>query len=167
MRLDADLVLEITRQPSQQMAQYFADNCHRFQDDANYWNVLGTLWKLGGTVHQQDLWIPLFQSKRSKRHKIMKSHERRMWRKLPNTVVAYRAVNNTAEASYAISWSLNAETAWKRFSFDGQREVVSREFTKPEILAYFDRRQEEEIIVAIWERASRGLRCSEMTRRQR
>ena len=144
---DDAIVRQMMALPDRYMAEYFTRNAHLIIDDSTYWNVLGTLWKLGGTVIQQVLWINLFSSTRKKRHKIMKKHERKFWRRLPSTVVAYRAVNNIDEAGTAISWTLSKDIANSLFSEGGSREVVTRAFYKADIFAYFDRRKEQEIIV--------------------
>ena len=143
---DSSVIKEMMRVPEPMMAEYFARNAHRIIDDSTYWNVLGTLWKLGGTVVQQELWITLFNAQRTRRHKIMKSRERRAWRRLPARVTAYRAVNNTNEANTAIAWTLSKKVA-EHFAKHGSREIVAREFDKSEVIAYFDRRKEAEILV--------------------
>lgn len=145
---DSYIISGMMQLPPQLMAEYFARNADKIQDDATYWNVLGSLWKLGGTVVQQDLWKRLFRSARKRRHKIMKSRERKRWRKLPKTMMAYRAVNDDSEIDTAISWSLSRAVA-ERFSENGNRKIVARQFNKNEVFAFFDRRQEEEILVNI------------------
>ena len=145
---DSAIISEMMNVPRILMAQYFLENSDSIKDDANYWNVLGTLWKLGGTVKQQDLWKKLFLSDRPRRHKIMKSRERRRWRRLPETVIAFRAINSPEEIETAICWTLDRKTA-EFFSQDGGRKVVERKFKKSEVFAFFDRRGEEEILVNI------------------
>jgi len=144
---DSAIIEQMLTVPDVMKAQYFSDNAHLIMDDATYWNVLGTLWKLGGTVYQQELWMPLFCSKRKRRHKIMKSSERKEWRKLPKKMVGYRAVNNAAEIDEAISWSLSRRVVEKLFTENGRRKIAEREFNKNNIIAYFNRRNEEEILV--------------------
>ncbi|MBT0119324.1 hypothetical protein J4H67_20785 [Vibrio alginolyticus] len=117
------------------------------KDDSTYWNVLGSLWKDIGEVQQQSLWLPLFRSSRRSRHKIMTSSERKEFARLPETVTAYRAINGESEISTAISWTLSPEIAQRVFSHNGKRQVVKRQFNKKQILAYFSRRNEQEIIV--------------------
>ncbi|MBS9976456.1 hypothetical protein INT50_00300 (plasmid) [Vibrio diabolicus] len=117
------------------------------KDDSTYWNVLGSLWKDVGEVQQQSLWLPLFRSSRRSRHKIMTSSERKEFARLPESVTAYRAINGESEISTAISWTLSPEVAQRVFSHNGKRQVVKRQFSKKQILAYFSRRNEQEIIV--------------------
>lgn len=146
---DRKIIEQMMCLPEELMAQYFSVNAYRITDDALYWNVLGTLWKLGGTVIQQDLWLPMFRSDRRGPHKIMKNRERKKWRRLPKTFVAYRAVNCAAEAESAISWSLSKKTVERVFSESGKRSIVERQFHKSDVFAFFDRRGEDEILVNI------------------
>lgn len=143
---DNAVIREMMNVPEPLMAEYFARNAHRIIDDANYWNVLGTLWKLGGTVVQQDLWRGLFLADRPRQHKIMKGRERQRWRNLPAVVTAYRAVNHPEEAETAISWTLDRKVA-EKFSQNAKRQIVVRKFRKQDVFAFFDRRGEEEILV--------------------
>lgn len=145
---DSAFVCELLRVPQALQFVFFAANHGCIQDDANYWNLLGTLWKASGRVEHLSLWLPLFRSSRRKREKIMKSRERRRWRALPKIVTAYRAVNHPSEAETAISWTLDKRIAERVFSH-GVRQVVSRQFKRDEVFALFDRRGEEEIIVNI------------------
>lgn len=133
-------------QPEALRAEFFRRYSHKIQDDSAYWVVLGSLWKAGGTVIQQDLWREMFLSPRRNRHKVMKTKERSIWRRLPKTVKAYRAINHKGEIGTAISWTLSRKVA-EQFSQNGKREIVSREFKKSEVYAYFDRRNEKEILV--------------------
>ncbi|MCG6387568.1 hypothetical protein [Vibrio fluvialis] len=119
----------------------------KIQDDSTYWSVLGSLWKLCGSVKQQELWVPYFLSERRNRQKVMTSAERKALSRLPSIVTAYRAVNDDSEAEQAISWTLSEAVAVHTFSQNGKRKVTKRQFEKGRIFAYFNRRQEQEIIV--------------------
>ena len=143
---DSRIITYMMSLPPELMVEYFVMNHRMIIDDAMYWNVLGTLWKMGGTVVQQELWKDLFQINRKKRHKIMKKRERKRWRRLPETIVAYRAINNESEIDSAISWTLSMTIA-NEFSEDGKRKVVEKTFSKKDVFAFFDRRREEEILV--------------------
>ena len=144
---DSEIINRMMQLPEIYMAQFFANNGQDIVDDSTYWNVLGTLWKGGGTVVQQDLWLELFQAKRRNKHKLMKTRERRFFNKLPRVVTAYRAINNDSEINKAISWTLSEDIAKRIFSQNGKREVVARRFSKEQVFAYFDRRNEQEILV--------------------
>lgn len=77
----------------------------------------------------------------------MKSSERKAFNRLPKVVTAYRAVNDETEEAIAISWTLSEDVAKKIFSQNGKRKIAKRQFEKWQILAYFNRRKEQEIIV--------------------
>jgi hypothetical protein len=74
----------------------------------------------------------------------MKKKDRQFWRRLPTKVIAYRAVDPVENLSSSISWTL--DPAFLARVYRG-REIVTREFKKEDILAYFNRRGESEIIV--------------------
>lgn len=143
---DSKILTRMMSMPAHLQAEFFKRNAMNIIDDSTYWNVLGTLWKLGGTVVQQSLWIEMLSSSRKNRHKIMKGKERSAWRRLPKKVIAYRAINDESEIDTAISWTLSRDVA-ENFSIDDARKIVTREFNKAEIFAYFDRRREAEILV--------------------
>lgn len=144
---DSEIIEKMLSAHPRFMAEFFSQNSKHIIDDSTYWSVLGTLWKGGGTVVQQDLWIRLFNSPRRQKHKIMKKRERKAWRNLPCRVVAYRAINDISEIDEAISWSLSESIAERIFSEKGERLVVSNLFSRRDIFAYFDRRHEDEILV--------------------
>ena len=145
---DERFVMALLKVPEDMQIDFFRKNSYRIRNDSNYWNILGSLWKFGGSVIQQDSWKELLLAPRKNSHKIMKNRERSTWRRLPAKVRAYRAVNHDGEHETAISWTLSKKVA-EKFSGDGKRKVVCREFRKSEIFAYFDRRNEEEILVNI------------------
>lgn len=124
---------------------FFKENHHLIKDDSNYWNLLGTMWKLCGSVLFWNEWKPLFESKRRNPQKIMKTRERRAWRKLPPKLKVYRACNTPEEASHAICWTLSRKVA-EQHSLNGARRIFERDFRKSDVFAFFDRRGEEEII---------------------
>ncbi|HHF3138001.1 TPA: hypothetical protein ACPJ18_004137 [Vibrio alginolyticus] len=144
---DSQIVSALVALPEQKRFIAFRRFSDEIKDDATYWNVLGSLWKDVGEVQQQSLWLPLFRSSRRSRHKIMTSSERKEFARLPEMVTAYRAINGESEISTAISWTLSPEIAQRVFSHNGKRQVVKRQFNKKQILAYFSRRNEQEIIV--------------------
>lgn len=146
---DSEIINKMMQLPEIYMTQFFVNNADDIVDDSTYWNVLGTLWKGGGTVVQQDLWINLFNANRRNKHKMMKTRERRFFKKLPRVVTGYRAINNDSEIRKAISWSLSEDVVKRVFSQNGKREIVARRFSKDQIFAYFDRRNEQEILVNI------------------
>ena len=118
----------------------------QIKDDSNYWNFLGTAWKAGGSYEKQDYWIKLFKSKRRNAHKIMKTSERREFLRLPKIVTAYRAYTDDQELESSICWSLD-EKFVKQYAEKTGRKIAKQKFEKSDIFAFFNRRQESEILV--------------------
>ena len=118
----------------------------QIKDDNNYWNLLGTAWKAGGTYEKQHHWIGLFKSKRRNAHKIMKTSERREFAKLPKIVKAYRAYTDDEELLDSICWSLDKRFVTQYAEKTG-RKIAERSFKRANIFAYFNRRCESEILV--------------------
>lgn len=144
---DSNIIKTMIGLPEHDMPDFFRKYADKIQDDSVYWGTLGTLWKATGNTHEQEAWLPLFKAKRRNKKKIMKARERKEFSRLPKTVTAYRAVNNDDEENSAISWTLTEEVANRIFSKNGQRKVISKQFDKSQIFAYFDRRNEQEILV--------------------
>lgn len=117
----------------------------QLKDDNAYWQIVATTWIKRGRSSELQVWRRLFSADRRNRWHLMKKKDRRLWRGLPNTVVAYRAVAPGEDASLIISWTLNPEVLERLYG--KTRAIISRHFKKEQIIAYFDRRREQEIIV--------------------
>ncbi len=141
--IDAMLELE-----DHEMAQYFFQKHRYLQDDSTYWNTLGSLWKFGGTVLQQDLWLRLLRSDRKNSHKIMKGSERKAWRRLKGNLTIYRAYNTVEELDTSISWTLDRKVA-EKFTLDGRRGIATLVIDASEVFAYFNRRNESEVLINV------------------
>ena len=115
-------------------------------DDSNYWNFLGTAWKAGGSFEQQEQWIELFQSKRRNRQKIMKTSERREFSRLPKKLKAYRAYADPIEIERSICWSLDKKFV-EQYARAKDLQIAECTFNRDDVFAYFNRRQESEILV--------------------
>ncbi|HHF2869001.1 TPA: hypothetical protein ACPJZQ_004160 [Vibrio alginolyticus] len=55
-------------------------------------------------------------------------------------------MNDEPEIETALCWTLSEDIAKRIFSQGGQRQVVSKQFTKDEVFAYFNCRKEQEIL---------------------
>lgn len=115
------------------------------QDDTYYWQSLAASWIKCGRTEEIMWWRRLFGSPRPRRWKLMKKKDRQIWRKLPNTVVAYRACATGEDLDFMISWTLD-HTVLSRIYKD-TRTIATGHFPKSKVLAYFNRREEHEIIV--------------------
>lgn len=132
--------------PHHKMLNIMKGYSDQITDDSNYWNFLGTAWKAGGTFEKQDQWVELFQSKRRNRQKLMKTSERREFSRLPKVVTAYRAYTDEDELNHSICWSLDQKFV-KQYAEKTGRKIAEMKFAKSNIFAYFNRRQESEILV--------------------
>lgn len=142
--IDSNITLKIIDMPKSERLEWFMKFNYIVQDDSTYWQLLAALW-IDSDVCTPDLdkWIELFSSKRRNRQKLMKKGDRHIWMKLPHRVTVYRAINHAEDISKAISWTLDKEVCKRLFP---DRPIVVETFLKSEIIAYFDRRKEKEII---------------------
>lgn len=146
-----EFLQNICRMSGVERFTYFAQNNHVLDFDNDYWNVLGTIWKDDGSVAEtQELFVELLRNPaRRNKHKIMKTNERREYAKLPKVVTAYRACGHIDEISTSISWSLDKKFVERYAESTGRTIIATLDFKKSEIFAYFNRRNESEIIVRI------------------
>ena len=123
-------------------------------DSAEYWNLLKNVWvdaEFPGI--NQDIWIQLFTRKYPKRRKIMNGKERRTLAMLPKTNIDIFRGYHGDQYQKGISWTISYETAqWfaKRFAGDDATEetlVAEAVCNKKDVLAYFNEREESEIII--------------------
>lgn len=142
---DSTILSALMKMPKGARLTIFYANRDKVRDDAAYWRILASLWMEMDTCYPNlKYWKELFMSDRRDRFKLMQKNDRRVWRKLPAKVTAFRAVHESENVDGAISWTLSRTVAEK---FAEGRKVVERMFSKREIIAYFDRRHEQEIIV--------------------
>ncbi|ENV4252631.1 hypothetical protein ACFJ9Q_004486 [Vibrio parahaemolyticus] len=144
---DSNIISRLLSIPECYQLDFFVRSAPAIQDDSTYWDVLGTLWKAQGSHQHQGVWSSLFTCLRRNKHKVMKSSERKAFAKLPKVITAYRAINDESEIETALCWTLSEDIAKRVFSQGGRRKVVSKQFTKDEVFAYFNRRKEQEILV--------------------
>jgi hypothetical protein len=121
-------------------------------DDPSYWLILGRIW-----TQQEQLWpnrkwfLQVFKSPRPKRDHLMSPEEHDVLEALPDMFQIYRGfIGNRGEG---LSWSLDrAKAEWfaRRFSILtelGQPQLMVGVIKKKDVLAYFDGREEKEIVV--------------------
>jgi len=117
-------------------------------DDASYWEQLAYVW----TAQEQlwpnkELFLQLFTSPRSRRESLMDKSEHADFRKLPDCLSVYRGF--TGRHSTGMSWTTDPDKAeWfaRRFSMFGQPKLIAGVVRKADILAYFNRRMESEVV---------------------
>lgn len=135
----------IEREGTGRAIVYFSQHCDRL-DNYWYWFVLGTLWVNYSGWSDLDLWKRLFSSKRPNREtSLMKPNELIAFRRLPETVRAYRA-HRSNECDW-IAYTLDPKIAARFAAERGVDRVTEYAIPKAEILALFLRRGEVEILV--------------------
>lgn len=129
----------------------FLEYCPAF-DDQTFWTVLGDVW-----TKQEQLWpnrkvfLQLFQSARPSREHLMTPEERSALEALPAEVPVFRGFIGVR--GKGLSWTLDRASAeWFARRFEalehlGQPRVKEGVVRKQDILAYFGRRKEMEIVI--------------------
>lgn len=129
----------------------FRDEAKNF-DDATYWKLLAYVY-----TTQEQLWpnkkvfLQLFQAPRPQRENLMEPMEQRAFAKLPESFPVYRGF--IGERGKGLSWTTDKGKAiWfaERFACMeelGKPKVVTGHVAKGDVLAYFTRRKESEIVV--------------------
>ena len=143
---DARIARRMAVTPHALMINFMEKYGDSIQDDSNYWNLLGTAWKAGGCFKDQERWKVLFQNKRRNRHKIMKTSERREFSRLPKKLKAYRAYADPVEIEQSICWTLDKNFV-QSYAKVKDLQIVEKTFNRDDVFAYFNRRQESEILV--------------------
>jgi len=120
----------------------------------DYWSLLKEVWidaEFPGV--NQEIWIQLFTRKYTNRRKMMNGKERRVLATLPKTDIDIFRGYYGEQYQEGISWTISYETAqWfaKRFAGDDATKeplVAEAVCNKKDVLAYFNERDESEIIV--------------------
>lgn len=143
---DTDIARLLVNTPEHLLLQFMQNYQDLIKDDNNYWNWLGTAWKASGNFKDQEAWIVLFKKDRRNPRKIMKTSERREFAKLPKKVIAYRAYRDEVEITDSICWSIDPKFV-NLYAQKKGYQVAKKEFSSTDIFAYFNRRQESEILV--------------------
>lgn len=146
MNNDSNIARAMCLVPHHLMLAFMQGNHNKIIDDSNYWNLLGTAWKAGGCFKDQNDWMVMFRSKRRNRQKIMKTSERREFARLPKKLKAYRAYADPIEIEQSICWSLDKKFV-EQYAKAKDLQIAECKFNRDDVFAYFNRRQESEILV--------------------
>lgn len=146
MNNDANIARAMCLVPHHLMLAFMQGNHNKIIDDSNYWNLLGTAWKAGGCFKDQNDWMVMFRSKRRNRQKIMKTSERREFARLSKKLKAYRAYADPIEIEQSICWSLDKKFV-EQYAKAKDLQIAECTFNRDDVFAYFNRRQESEILV--------------------
>lgn len=119
--------------------------------DERYWKLLGDIWVDSENIPQEvATWNRLLKSKRPGREYIMQLEERWAFTQLEDNLTIYQG--HTTDRMDGWSWTLRRSTAeWfaKRFAdIEDSKPVVSRGVArKSDVLAFFTRRNEDEVLI--------------------
>jgi hypothetical protein len=120
--------------------------------DKTYWSLLGEMWidtEAPGRLRGR--WLTLLRSQRPHRERMMDPTERRALRAMPAELHIFRGYDRPL-AKRGISWTLSQEKAtWFASRFksctNDRRQVVKGTCKKRDVIAYFQGRNEEEILI--------------------
>ena len=118
--------------------------------DTQYWKIVGEIWTDTENAHQNiNEWAELFGSDRAERNSLMSEEELAELNALPDTLTVYRGCIHGLNED-GISWTTNRERAdWFANRFqnpDGEPCVIQQQIAKSEVIAYFTRRGENEVL---------------------
>lgn len=115
--------------------------------DAVYWQTLGVLYiKTGNIWRQKRQLARLFVADRSGRAQLMSNYERRCLARFPNRLTIFRACETRRVRGW--NWTLDEKHAQRFATLAlGTLLVATGRARKSDLLAYFSRRREKEIII--------------------
>lgn len=121
----------------------FMRQSHKLSNVA-YWETLRALWIGCGKRENYQIFKKLFRADRDCRTYLMTASDWRLYMHLPANLTIYRAIHE--EDDDGLSWTTSKEFA-EKYAKAKDREVVSRQVHKTDIFAYFNSRNEEEVIL--------------------
>ncbi|MDB5518718.1 MAG: hypothetical protein JWQ17_5476 [Tardiphaga sp.] len=118
-------------------------------EDSLYWQLLARLWIDSENIFEnRAAWAELWQARRDSKCCAMEVEEQEAFKKLPHQLVLYRGVGADDEGLDGLSWTLSREKAiWFANRRKGAPRLVTASVKKGGIHAYFDRRDEREVVV--------------------
>lgn len=121
----------------------------RITDDKKYWELMASVYTESENLRQYQKELPkLLMSKRPKRESMMSAYERKKLKSLPNKIKIYRGFAHRNKKGW--SWTIDRKKAeWfaQRFAMlDGSPKVITATVKKSDVIAYFSRRDEKEIV---------------------
>ena len=120
-------------------------------DDATYWNLLAHVWTgIESPWRERRLLLDMFQSPRPQRDKLMEESEHQALARLTESFPVYRGY--LGRRANGLSWTTDRKKAiWfaRRFAKIGigDPRLLSGIATKKDMLAYFTRREESEVVI--------------------
>ncbi len=119
----------------------------------DYSEFLAEMWTMVEFVNQDknispQEFIPIF--KKANKEVLMEENDMDVYRSFPDEVTVYRGINATRGSIKALSWTIDksvAEFFANRFDTTGSGIIYSASIKKKDILAYFNTREEKEVLV--------------------
>lgn len=119
-------------------------------NDVEFWDLAADVWVDSENIFQHiDDWITIFDSGRPDRDTMMSDEDRAALAAMDDPITVYRGFTLGVNEE-GLSWTTSLERAtWfaKRFNHKGDAEVVQGEVARDDVVAYFTRRGESEIVV--------------------
>lgn len=133
---------DVAHDPNMLLAAYY-ENRARLSDQ-RYWEFLKLAWVLAGKIETIPVFREMFASKRPFRNWIMSPEEEAKLNALPEEFLVWRAPRQGGDDG--ISWSVRLIFV-AAYAQRAGREVLEKRVKKSDVIAYFDRAGEEEIIL--------------------
>ena len=124
--------------------------------DCEFWNNIGTFYmRSSGSIDVLQLLKLIFSSKRKNKDCLMTLEEKQYLDSLPDEIEIHRgmSVKESKNKNYGMSWSLSKKVAeffayeyYETLSSKKPMTIVTIKIPKDEAIAYFNRRDEEEIL---------------------
>ena len=115
--------------------------------DQRYWELMRTVWIVCGSVHHNDIFRKLMQSKRKHQYYFSTPEEAKIFNAIrdDDRVLAWRATNDPNDNG--LSWTFNKAYAIQYGLMFNKEHIIKKYFSKDQIFAYINRNNEEEIII--------------------
>jgi hypothetical protein len=118
--------------------------------DAEYWQLLGEVWMDSESLRdEQRLIAKHLTSDRPERHHLMTEEERAVLAGLPDQLTVYRGRKRNVKSVVGWSWTLSEEKGrWYACRFYEPGYLVTGSVAKADVVAYFGRRNEAEVVAS-------------------
>jgi len=120
--------------------------------DAEFWSDVSWLWTDSENIWQHIAdWRRVWRSKRPGRDTVMDDDERAKLESLPDVIEVFRGTYVWPHMDRGLSWTLDRDKAvWFAYRYKPEHYspwVVSGKIRKKNVIAYFDGRSEQEIVL--------------------
>lgn len=136
---------------NQYRMQYFS-HIKQWLSEKDFGSLLAYSWVNDENANNNsvvDIEDILYYFKKAQKIYLMNEEELEKYKKLPQKITVYRGVtDHNRDNDKALSWTLSKKKAeWFAHRFDEEGDVIEKEIDKKDIYAYFNSRNEDEVIV--------------------